>query len=403
MRTLRRPRLWFALLLGVGSALMAKTFAPPTCWSARLPIKPNLIAVSSDGRHLVTHDWGNDPDFHGDGEWVVHVWDREHGLQRAWLEFNGAHHADVVLSPDETKLAVAIGSWTPFPGFQRPPEGAVDILHYDLASGRLLGVYDLTEGGADRRSERVFFSRDGNLLHFPYSLGGKSFVRDLKNGDMTHHLPENVGDYYQTETFGDFSVYRKERIGKEAKVFSLQTGELQATHDLIGNFMTIDGISRDGQVVSAHGWQAGASPWSVSFMAVLVDASTGINRPVKGHPRRVLSPDGQHIAQFGETKGPVWLTKWGFFKESAPSVDILRWQTDERLATFLHASDVRFSPSGNHIAVVRDDSVIDVYPFPFKTPWGLIVGSGLAAASLAWSIGWLWARWLARKAVLSNS
>jgi WD40 repeat protein len=398
MRTLHRPRLWIALLLGIGAALIVGTVNQHACWSVRFPWPKRLIAISSDGRYLVTSE-GADVSPRDPLE-VVRVWDREQGFKEAWIEFRSKTTPPRLLfSLDETSLAFVVSSLPSqedIPGV--PAAEHFESVHlYDLASGRLLK--NLGPPDDPPTSGRVHFSPGGQLLAVSYR-SSDFVVRDFETGlELRRWSSLLNGEHPYIEELGEFAIYRQ---GKEIKVHSRLTGELMATHDLIGNFMTIDGVSRDGQVVSAHGWPPGASPWSASFMAVLVDASTGARHTVKGHPRRVLSPDGQHIAQFGATKRPAWLTKWGLFKESVPSVDIIHWQTDETLATFLHASEVRFSPQGNQIAVVRDDGVVDVYPFPFETPWGLIAGSGLAAAFLAWSIGWLWGRWRGRSATRST-
>src|SRR6185369_17446056 len=91
-------------------------------------------------------------------------------------------------------------------------------------------------------------------------------------------------------------------------------------------------------------------------------------------------------------RAPDWLPNWWPDRERQ-ILSVTNWRTDQHQATIPHAKEIMFSADGNRLAVVRTDTAIDVYEFPFRTPWGKVAAAALLASGTSWSIGWLWARW----------
>ncbi|MSQ94800.1 MAG: hypothetical protein EXR98_09625 [Gemmataceae bacterium] len=385
MKALLRPRLILSLLFGIAAGLLVWLLPPMPHSTVRLPNAGTqeygqppfwLVDVTSNGRFLITEGSHEVP---RSAINKFYVWDRMRADDRPLVEIDPRGlFIRTQFSPDETQLAVY---GTVEAHFAAAPH---DIYLYDLASGAIVKQWEL-------KVDHLLFSRHGKPM---VVIDG--VLSDLETGSEVRRLPKSIDDYDLQHHIGDLVEYRKEQY---VRLYSWHAGELVAAHDLVGNRMGIQGLSRDGQVIHAYGWPPGVGPWTAKFMSVLLDAKANVRRTWEKHGmdrERVLSPDGQHLAEFGDAKRFAWLPKWWPGPESTPSVRFVHWTTDKELAKFSNISRIRFSPQGKRIALTRDDFAIDIYEFPFRKPWGSIAGAALLAAWGSWSVGWLWARWRAR-------
>lgn len=374
---LRQPRLWIALLLGVAAGIVVWTLPPLPDWTARLPnmgtprfASPfNLVAVTSNGRFLITE--GRHSDEHNR---TVCVWDRARRWETAALQVR-VSVAEVLLSPDETKLVI-VGN-VPREGH----EPARTVLLYDLASAEKLGQWEVP-------CERALFGNDGRLLAVADGV-----LLDLAANRELRRLPKSIDGYNYAHTIHDFAAYQTE---SRLRLYSWHTGELHAEHELVSRQMHVRMLSRDGQVFIATGGPPGPIPWTHHYLELLRDGASGKSKTTKEFgalSEGVLSPDGRYLATHGEWKRASWLPNWWPGPESAPSVRFTRLTTETDLVEITNIDRIDFSPQGDLVALTRDDHVIEGYRFPFRKPWGLIVSAAFVAAWVSWGSAWLWGRW----------
>lgn len=376
MKALLRPRLILSLLLGIAAGLLVWLLPPLPSYTARLPNPGSpgfgqppfvLVSVSSNARYLITrgtHD-NSEVDYT-----TIHVWDRAYGVDKP--RFKVKNSWATVFSPDETHLA-GFGTMSVEAGVVVPT-----VFLYDLSSALLLKRWEL-------KCDHMLFSRAGKLR-----VVVEDVLRDLETGQELRRLPKSIDGFELKQHLFDFAVYRREQ---HVRLYSWHSGELEATHDLVGNMMGIQNLSRDGKFIGAQGWPPGVGPWTASFMHILLDTSANVHKTSEHRTISGNSPDGLYVAEPGERKRPGWIPRWWPGAESTPTMRFVHWTTDKELAAFAHISYVSFSPDGSQVALMRDDYVIDVYAFPFRKPWGLIAGAALLAACGSWSVGWLGARW----------
>jgi WD40 repeat protein len=381
MKAIFRPKFLIAFTLGVMTALFVWLIHPQACWSAKPTQNASVIAVSSGGQFLVMSVTVPNVKEQEQTNYVVQIWDRRRSVREPWLEFSGGNAGPIAsFSPDGRKLALVVTTYS-------KTSISEQVQLCDLGTGQSLASFELPR----EKKAHVFFSPEGQLLLAALQSEDEFIVRDAQSNEVRRRSPRVIDDYEFAEHRGQFGVFRKS--DRFVRAYSWLTGELVASHDLVGQIMFIKWLSRDGQVIDAGGWPPGASLWSAAHMTLLHDARTGAENRTNKHTHRILSPDGQHIAELGSTKLPEWLTKFNILPAETPAVDIIDWAKDKKLATIAYAKECCFSATGNQIAVVRTDGAIDVYTFPFETPWSAIVGAGFVAAFGSWGIGWLWGRW----------
>lgn len=391
LKTLLRPRLWIALLVGVAAAALVWVMPPRPSSTVSLPVPANrqdpddvtfgLYHISSNARYLITagrhHDAKDLP------KW--HVWDRERGFQQSAMPIDvpdAFDHFHYLFSPDETKLAIIASGAGLKQRF---------VLLYDLASAKVLKKSEST-------CEHGLFSHEGKLL-----IVRDRVLRDLETDAEVRRLPEAIEGHVNNQNIGEFAIYRKDQ---HVMLYSWLNGEHRATHDLVGNMMNIHGMSQDGQVIDAYGWPKGVGPWTAADYRILCSAKLKIQmnfdrpRSPRYYRRSVLSPDGHHLVQVISSSRPTWLPKWWPMAEPGPSALVTHWTSGKQLTEFSNAGDMDFvfSPQGNLFAVSRGDAGIDIYEFPFTKPWLSIASAALLAACGSWSLAWLWSRRRARTA-----
>jgi hypothetical protein len=222
-------------------------------------------------------------------------------------------------------------------------------------------------------------------------------LRDVASGAEIRRMPVEIEGFTRGQQLGDYVAYDK---GSVRRIYSWHTGELVATHDLIGNMMHIQSMSRDAQVVQAHGWQPGTGPWSATFFDVITDTSGNVKQgPSNGFgtlrhgAEGVISPDGRFVVRDAVRTRPRWLPRWWPMEDEIATTQIVERLTEARLGAFPRTSWARFSPRGNLLALVREDYGIDVYEIPLRPPWLLIVAAAIFAGGALWGIGWSWSRW----------
>lgn len=243
------------------------------------------------------------------------------------------------------------------------------------------------------------FSPSGKLQR---AINGELHELDLteraQNAWIIFSRPREIDGFALESCYGGFAAYRKNH---DVRVYSLHRGELVATYYLDRLFSHITFVSNHGQVIEA---EQSTTLYATEVPCVLMEAEAGIPREYTGHRPRShkFSPDGAYLAILTPAERPDWLVKW-LPPEKSKTVRVTHWTTNRELASFNRARDAVFSPRGNLLAVVRDDSAIDVYEFPFRTPWGTMAIAALSAAACSWCVGCLWSRWRRRKAIATTT
>ncbi|HZZ79250.1 MAG TPA: hypothetical protein VFE62_12080, partial [Gemmataceae bacterium] len=115
------------------------------------------------------------------------------------------------------------------------------------------------------------------------------------------------------------------------------------------------------------------------------------------HYFRGLSPSGELVVSYRPTERPDWLRKWWPLKEDDATFVITDWRTGVERAHFRDMVHLEFSPDNEHLAITRPGNIVEGYAWPLRPPWGLLIAATLGAAFGMWCIGWLWARWRARR------
>jgi hypothetical protein len=311
---------------------------------------------------------------------VGEIWNPAANTETPWIKLDvpDAHgHATPLFSLDERWLTVVLWRW-------HPDGHAVEI--FDLTTGKRLDRYYA-------HADHFFYDADGNL-HYVRDVG----IHDSKTGKVVRRHKRVIDGLEINGFLREFAIHQK---GKEVRVYSLATGDLAASATLPSDQMGVMFVSNDAKIIIAQGWPQGAVIAGMGLHQAFIDTTTGQIREEPSHEygrNQVFSPDGQIQVWFGDANRPAWLKK---LLPMLPDeiVRVRRWATNEELAHFSHVTEARFTPDGKHLAMLRSDHVIDVYEFPFRTPWGLIIGAAVLAAAFTWSVGWIWTRWRSRRAI----
>lgn len=325
-----------------------------------------LRGISSNGRFVILH-CNTDDDRQSD-----QVWNIEQNLDEPWITVPQASPIsllrDFPFSTDEITYLATI--WQ---------HNRCHV--YDLESGALKGEYPCSE---------PFFALDGRLLDTTEEMVVKIDTRQVV-------APNSDGrpGFFISEYVGPFVVNRTNCVGE---AHCRVTGDLHSKIEMPPGNWLLAPISKDAKIWFCRGnLENGGN----SDEYWLVDTSSDIRRTNDRLARDVyFSPDGRVVAYEDE---PSWIDfLWNLWHSgNSKSLRLTRWAENEELATFRNVDHACFSPTGNLFAVVHSDNSIAVFEFPFRKPWGVIVGSAVGVAIFSWCIGWLWARIRARKTTVA--
>jgi sugar lactone lactonase YvrE len=98
-----------------------------------------------------------------------------------------------------------------------------------------------------------------------------------------------------------------------------------------------------------------------------------------------FSPDGCTLILTDRAAKVPWIWRFLRSSETETRVRLIRWADDEEVATFRNTENLCFSRDGN-LFVVQSGNSLAIYDFPFRKPWGLIVGSAVFAALIFWGL-----------------
>lgn len=392
MQIIRRPRFWIALLLGLVAAQFVTLVPPrPSDAFSVATVKDDdqtrirLRDVSSDGRFVITGEANQVALWQPDE--MISVWDR-HGKEPKpiyTLTVNVNELDGAFLSPDENVLCVII---------DRPSkliEKEDGRLGYVL-SPRPVRLYDLPSGRKLKELQSTaltpFFGADGKLLTVENGV-----LRDVETGAELKRVPTEIDGFKYSHTIGAFALYSREAKTNQLdmRLYPVLTGELRASATLPAA-QVITQICADGLVWcwTPRSWQNVAV--REPFPSQIRDTESGQCLDIRQIDQFArASPDGEIFAYRAEAP-PLhrWL-QWLPLRQGW-TMRVLHWKTHEELATFPDAKELRFSADGSKLAVLRDVDIIEIYDFPFRTPWGLIAGAAVLTAAFTWSLGWMWSR-----------
>jgi hypothetical protein len=373
-------RFWIALLAGTAAGLFAWSLPPYPTASIALDADGvqlrSLRAISSDGHYLVaTGKKRRGSDEADPGEAIV-IWDRRQLGKSAPLvvPIQASHRwIDILFSPDEklVGLIVCRSTWE------------CDLTLHEIATGKKLEQWSMPDEGV------AVFAPEGKLL---FIMDGN--VIDPATRTTVRRLQETIDDLAFVQPFGELAIYSKE---EQTKVYSWTRREVLAEFPHATSLKSAWFVSRDAKVLVAYCDEKPRGRHQKPIAdVVLLDAVTksAYSASELGGAITSLSPDGEHIVRYGESRRHRWIEKlW----PTHTTTVVAHWRSKQELARFADIAEVRFSPQGNLLALRRDDGVIDIYDFPFPTPWLRILLTGTLAAATTWSLAWLWSRWRARK------
>jgi hypothetical protein len=345
-----------------------------------------LREVSSDGRYVITGQARHVA--HWQPDELILVWDRQIGGQKPiyTLDFNTNELDAAFLSPDENVLCVVTGS----PG--KVIEKEDGRLGY-VVSPRPVTLYDLPSGRKIKElqstAHSLFFGADGKLLAVENGV-----LRDVETGAELKRVPTEIDNFKYNQSIGEFALYvhKKDNVEVDQRLYSIFTGELRASAMLPWTAV-ITQVCADGRIWCAVGrsWQNVAV--REPFPSQIRDTTSGQCFDIRQIDQFArASPDGEVFAYVAEVPPPHRWLQWLPIRQGGWCMRIVRWKTNELLATFPDAKEARFSPDGSKLAILRDDCVIEIYDFPFRTPLGLIAGAAMLTAAFTWSFGWAWSR-----------
>jgi hypothetical protein len=406
MRTIKRPRFWIALLCGLGAALFA----------LMLPPQPSVTLLSSDyfiSQTAETEDVfgqfrletllvSNDSRFvitrltlvSREAEKIA-VWDCEQNRRVPIWSFESKRRDHrMLLSPDQKSLCYIDGSPEQD---ELLPDGRMDR----VTRPRTIRIYELASGSKLREFQslapEVFFGADNQLVSVQ-----EGRMTDLESGRELKQLPVTIEKLKYKHTHGDFALYSSDDLRPTGvRVYSWTTGKECALTEL-PFFEFVTQVCGDGTVIcwTQRSWNN--IGLREPYPEKIFDVTTGQERQFSQPPGTGsfvrASPDGETVAFLDRVPPrPKWLS-WLPKSSSEEQMRFLRWRTNEDLATMPHGREVRFSADGHVVGVMREDRDVEIYPFPFRKPWSLIVMAPLAAMALSWSVAWLWERRRSRRA-----
>src|SRR5262249_44425620 len=111
-----------------------------------------------------------------------------------------------------------------------------------------------------------------------------------------------------------------------------------------------------------------------------------------------LSHDGRWLAaRFDPGAEPSWWRRWLgnlISLPTGPQAFVVRtfalnrwWSNDLEVPGGQRAA---FAPDGRTLAVVDSSGQVQLWDFPARTPWALVLGSGALAAAAAYGLPALW-------------
>jgi WD40 repeat protein len=365
-RFLLRPRVMLSAAAGVVTALGVWLFWPVGP-RAVLPaiLRCEAAYFSPDSKSVVTMHWqqGN--------EGAVVLWDVATGQERHRLFEGSPYFKHIAFSPDGRKVA----------GRDSGSAYKAQVHIWDLDSGQKEAVLWRNEW-RDWGCTPIAFSPAGKVLVFdPY----RDVMVDAETGGEAIDLKRRHGITWCFRTTGmDEHVLFSDL--KTVWIVHLGTGALCAafnredlTEDLSGQ-----AITPDGKIMVA-----GLA--RVSRPHFLFNAHTGERRRVPladGGSWLALSPDGRWLA----AGGPIlhdyggwrrWLPEWARPKH-ASAFDVFDLDWGWYVGHFPGVSAAKFSPDGRTLALIAEDETVQLWDFPFRTPWAIITTGGLVAAAIVY-------------------
>ncbi len=172
-----------------------------------------------------------------------------------------------------------------------------------------------------------------------------------------------------------------------ASIVNCDTGELRAKfpHKSMMSSHVIYAVSANGQKLAAL--TGGATPH-------IFDSITGT---VWDFPHRIyameLSPDGRWLVGVHPDHRqplPAWASYLPWMKAPMPRTNFdlydLTWST-QPIFLRKYVTLAQFSPDGSTLALVVDQTTVELWDFPLGAPWSYVIGTGLLAAALSWLLG----------------
>lgn len=396
MKMLRRPRLWIALLFGIVAGLLVLLLPPRPSGKVAVPglaveDKAPYVQVrdlSSDGRFLITRQGNREEPsyFSWDKDETTAVWDRQRTPQTPLISLVG-WNTYCLLAPDASRCCIGNGgqdSHVETPGGSmtvvRKP-GLITLL--DLPSGQKVKEIQTT-------AENFWFAPDGTLLAIE-----KLRVFELETGRDVKQLPAKADNFEFRKILGEFAVYGKGFNPADVRLIAWRTGDIAAS----ATFPQADWVmqtSSDGRVLSwvERSWNniGMREPYSSRILDTVTGFHRDYDQPMITGSFTRASPDGDVFASLERVRPlPKWLA-WLPPRRDGKVMRIERWRTHEELARLPGVMEVCFSADGTKLAAVRDDCVVEIYDFPFRTPWDLIASAGILSAWCSWCVGWVSAR-----------
>ena len=396
MKHLRKLRLWIALLLGIVAGLLVLLLPPRPTGTLAVPVPEvegespyvQVRDLSADGRYVITRQ-GNHADKYGwawDKDETTAVWDRQLTSQTPLISLVG-WNTYCLLSPDASRCCIGNGGQI---SHVESPDGLMTavtisglITLFELPSGQKLKDIQTT-------AENIWFAPDGTLLAVE-----KLRVFELETNRDVKQLPAKIDGFEYKKILGEFAVYGKGFNPADVRLIAWRTGKVASS----ARFPQADWVmqtSSDGQVLSWVQPSWNNIGMREPYSSRILDNATGLHRDydqpmITGSFTRA-SPDGDVFASLERVRPlPKWLA-WLPLRRDGKVMHIERWRTHEELARLPGVMEVCFSADGTKLAAARDDCVVEIYDFPFRTPWLMMAGAAILSAACSLCVGWLWAR-----------
>jgi WD40 repeat protein len=365
----RRLRLFLAALAG-GLAAFGIWLFWPTSPRAVLPavLRCEAVFFSPDSRSLVTMHWRQGSDEH---EGALVLWDASTGEECRRLFEGAPNYKCIAFSADGAKLA----------GRDSGRDDQMQVHVWDVATGEKEATYWRQEW-RDWGCTPVAFSPQGKVLVFdPY----KDAAVEADTGRQVFEFRKRHAIDWSFRSTGHENLVFFAG-GKGMWVVDLATGDVRASFagqdfaKTSGAF----GLSPDGTIVVASGG-GDLAPHQ------LYNGRTGEIRPctaADGMSWLAVSPDGQWLAA-----GAHVLHDYSGWRRFVPEslrpkhnryFDVFRLSSGIRSASFPAATSAKFSPDGRTLALIMEDETVQLWDWPMRVPWLIMLAGGVLAAGTGW-------------------
>jgi WD40 repeat protein len=392
MKRLLRLRVLASLLVGLAAGAVAYVL-PLERPRAILPPWHDVRArlFSPDSRLFLTtheHPFADDPlgqqevPVGPDGAvYSVRLWDAASGqLLRKFHQDDLWCPGAIAFSSDSTRVGCAGGS----------RDGGRTVKIWETETGDVIAEYknQLKEPFA---GDIITFSPDGRLLVWD-DLNQSVWDAETRRVTVDYSEKGNRWKGERHATQSGLVVVNDESL---ARVLRMSTGEILAEHRMPRRdtfhrpVLTPDGRRMIAMLYTPEAGEPriAIDYWGIAGPVYLWDADQGFCRRVRlAEPPDSgfgeISPDGRRmVIHPSHDPNPflAWLLSRSKGQTRASAV--LDLESEREVATFNDCYIDGFSPDGKSLAVIRINTV-ELWDFPLRKPWGIIVSVGLINAGI---------------------